>query len=291
MSDARRPRLPIIALGCAVLAVVVASVAAIRTLSRSPAPTTSRASDSATVLGELSVSAANVYKLVDGVEIVVEAGQPIGVRPTDAALARTLGLGEEDIVTALSGRATVRESDVADVIMRAGSLHVTALFADVERRGGARRTLRWRLDGDLADARNDALAADNVRTAPAAPSRPGDPLGSIVRLDDTHYSMPRATLELLASTPALILAGSRIEMSRKGNQRPTYTIAAVSPASALAHLGGRAGDSITALNRQPIGDIDDLAMWFLDAKRGAAFTVDLVRSDGTPTTIHIAITK
>lgn len=289
MTDARSPRLPLVALACALVAVALASIAAIRVLTRSDASAVPKGATSA--IDEISVAARDVYKLVDGTELVVDAGQPLGVRPKDAALAHSLGLAEDDIVTALSGRTTTRVSDIADVITRLGSAHVGAVFAETERRDGSRRTLRWRLDGDLEDARNDSLAGANLRGSASAIPRPGDPLANITKLDATHYMMPRDTLELLASTPALILAGSRVEMVRRGNQRPTYTLATIRPDSALAHLGGLDGDTVTALNKHPIGDIDDLGAWFLDAKRGAAFTVDLVRSDGTPVTIHIAITK
>ena len=107
MSEAS-PRLPIIAIGLAVTAVVFAIVATIVVVKRggparegvvavAPAPSTAPESR--------KVSALDVAELEhDGVEPVSEQGQVIGVKVTDASVRNLLGLAPTDVITGISGR-------------------------------------------------------------------------------------------------------------------------------------------------------------------------------------------
>jgi hypothetical protein len=274
MSDARTPRLPFIALGCAVVAVVVAVVAAVHVLTRrSAAPATNA------TIEERHVDASDVYKLIGAVDVVVDAGQARGVRPKDAVLARTLGLGDDDAIIALSGRSTLRENDVTQFLTRASMLEVRSLFVDLQDARSARRLVRWILDGDLFDAR---LKAQRPSTASPVPVVP--PL-DIEKLDATHYRVSRMMLHMWLQAPVATLTGTRITPDPKRG----FTLQSIRPGSIFDRLGAQPGDAITALNGERVTRIDDVLAWFNNAKRGPEITVDIVRSDGTPATIHIAI--
>jgi hypothetical protein len=284
MSDARTTRLPLVALGCAILAVVVAAVAAIHVLTRRSPPA---------AIEDRHVAATDVMKLVDGVDVVVDAGQPRGVRPKDAALARALGLGDDDALLSLSGRMTLRERDVTQLLAHESLLETHALFAELHSPARGSRIVRWIIDGDLADARRAAMPsktpapaqAPAPAPAPVAPSPLTNPLDTIEKLDATHVRIPRVTLYQLLASPKLALAGARIVPdARRG-----FVIQSVQPGSLFDRLGVAKGDTITAFNHEPVIQIDDVAAWFNNARRGTSISVDLVRSDGTPVTIDVAI--
>jgi len=260
--------------------VLVAIAAVVYALAR--APSASTAVTAPAPLPERHVAASDVIKLLDGIEVVVDAGQPRGIRPKDAALARALDLADDDVIVSISGRTTTRERDVTDILTRISMVEVRSLFVELEGADRTRHVVRWLLDGDLFDARRDAQAAA-PGAGPAAASL-HDPLDSIEKLDDTHYRISRRLLLVVLAAPAPYLATAKIDRGARG-----FVLRDVRPDSLFARLGAVAGDTIVAFNGEPVLDIDDVASWFNNARRGTSLTVGLVRSDSTPVTIHIAI--
>ncbi len=303
---AARPRLPLIALGCAVLAVAVSIIAAIVALKRDDKSPVAAAPAAALI--DQRVAASDVLKLRDHIEVVVEAGLPRGVRVTDPALAAALGLREDDMITAVSGRSITREADIVDVTFRAGS-RATTLYVEVDR-SSTRTLMRWLLDGNLLDASRDHLAAARAKAAAAAPSLGGGGIGtspgsgsgadpgaldpyvdSIVQIDATHSRVSRATLDNLLANATVLSRGCRVVPAVKSGKPDGYKLFAIRPSSVFARLGFDNGDTVHSINGAALADVDDLVSLLVDAKKKVtSFQFDLTRR-GQPVEIHVEITR
>jgi S1-C subfamily serine protease len=306
--------MPLIALGCAVLAVAVSVVAAVIVVARDDEPP---GAASPAVLLDQQVAASDVIKLSREIEVVVEAGLPRGVRVKDPALAQALGLLDDDVITAVSGRVVRGESDIAEVTLRGGRTGVTTLYVELDR-GTVHTLVRWRLDGDLLDARRDQIFAMQSGSTTAlggsaggggtAGSAAGGPLGGagpsgsgglaldpfvdeIVKLDDTHSRVSRATLDNLLSNAKQLSRGCRIVPAVKNGKPDGYKLYAIRPSSVFARLGFRNGDTVHSVNGAKLDDVDDLVSLMVDAKRKVpAFQFALTRSS-QPMLIEVEITK
>ena len=305
MTGEPRPRLPLIALGCAVLAVAVSVVAAIIVLTRDAERPVAAVAATPALL-DRRVSAADVMKLPREIEVVVDAGSPRGVRVSDPALAQALGLREDDVITAVSGRAVKSQSDVHDVTFRGATAGVTMLYVELDR-GTARTLVRWQIDGNLLDARRDQILGKPQGGGSGLPFGPGAGAGSggagsggssldpfvdeIVQLDDTHTRVARATLEKLLANATVLSRGCRIVPAVKSGKPDGYKLYAIRPSSVFARLGFVNGDTVHSINGAPLADVDDLVSLLVDAKRKVpAFVFELTRR-GQPVTVHVEITK
>src|SRR5688500_10735804 len=157
MSEADVPRrMRVIAVAAALFAMLFTLVAVIVVLMRggdAPAKAAVKPPPEVAPLSDHTVLAANVVRLKrNDVEIVVEAGVTKGLRVRDDLLAKDLGLEPDDIITTISGMAMTRDSSADDIIMRLSHVSATTLYAEVLRKGKP-TLLRWRLDGDLRQAR------------------------------------------------------------------------------------------------------------------------------------------
>lgn len=100
------------------------------------------------------VAAADVAALRSGaVTPVVEVGSAAGVRLNDPTLAGRLGLAPGDVVTQVMGVPVREPSELELSILRASSrsMKVTTLYIEIMR-DHRPRLVRWRVDGDLANA-------------------------------------------------------------------------------------------------------------------------------------------
>lgn len=281
MTDSRR--LPAIAIGMAILAVVLAVVAVI--------VTATRGGDAPTEIAKPAVPAPPVAKKIaaldvaelerDGVEPVSEAGAVIGVKVTDPGLRGALGLEAADVITSISGRAIRRQFDVYDVLVGATMMNATALFVEVQRDGAA-VLVRWDLDGDLREARRNR---PNRRPPSVRPAK--DPLlDSIKQIDDHHFTLPRATLEQLASDPTLYAQGARL---LPGGRDDGVRLFLVRPNSALWVLGLRSADTIRALTGVEIDDAQELRTAFEQVKASPIIRIEITRRN-VPEVIEITQT-
>jgi S1-C subfamily serine protease len=314
-------RMPLVAMGFAIIAVVIAGVAGIAVLMRDDAP--AAVAGSATLIDQ-RVTAVDVMKLRDQVEIVVEAGQPRGLRVTDPAVAAALGLTGDDVVTAMMGRATTRDRDITEAMLHASTLRASTVFVEVDR-SGQRIVLRWIVDGDLYEARRDALAAaadqlgigmgtgsavggsvggagsgsGNLKQAwPfAAPSsglkNPFDDtlLDTIEKVDDLNYRVPRATFEAMLASSQKTIKGARFVPSRKAGVLDGYKVFALTPTAALTKLGIANGDTLHSINTESLAELDDVRSFFVNARtRVQTYELALTRR-GQPLTMRFQITK
>lgn len=309
MSEPKPSRLPQIAVGSALLAVAVSVIAAIVVFVRDDAPPAAKPSTTLAPLIDQPVAVADIVKLRDNIEVVVDAGTPRGVRVSDPALAKALGLQDDDILTALLGRKLTRESDVSDVMTRARLLHATTLYAELER-GGASTVLRWQLDGDLGDAQRAARPGSlgTLGTPPTMPPTtppttpdPGlknpfadpdpDPvLDAIKQIDATHTRVPKKTFEALLAYPTAYVTSARVVPSVKNGDPDGYKLFAIRPGSLFDRLGLKNGDTVHSINGAPLAEVDDVVSLLVDAKnKKRIFLLDVTRR-GKPVQLEIEIT-
>ena len=116
-------------------------------------------------------------------------------------------------------------------------------------------------------------------------------LDTIVQVDGTHTTMPRATVDALLGHAAALVTGARVVPSMKSGQLDGYKLFAIRPSSLFARLGFENGDTVQSINGARLADVDDLTSLLNDAKRKASsFVFELVRR-GQPVTLTIQITK
>ncbi|MDX2086240.1 MAG: hypothetical protein SFX73_00265 [Kofleriaceae bacterium] len=281
-------RLPLIALGLAVTAVVITLVVVIVVMTRDGASAPTNAS----TLVDQRAKATDVMKLRDSVELVVEAGRAKGVRVKDAALAKALGLVDGDVMTALTGRMLVETSDVREALF--ASRRATTVYAEITR-GGAPTLLRWQLDGDMSKPSNDGVGALGTGSmggsAPSGSPVPDDPLlDTIVKVDETHYQVPRATVDAWLANPMSVAKGARVVPAIKNGQPEGMKLYAIRPSSMYARFGLLNGDTLHAINGHFLRQAQDALEAYTALRDATKLDLDIARR-GTPMVLTIEITK
>lgn len=292
MSEADR-RLRVIALGFATVAVVVAIAAVLIVVRRGDTPSEPSQKGSAHApagqVRDHTVAASEVVKLQrNSTEVVVENGTVKGVKITDDALAKTLGLEPGDVVSAISGRLLMSDGDVSSAMFNVSMMGATTLYVEVTRNGSP-LLLRWRLDGELKQARyaSSSTLSSLYSTTPAAP----DPiLDTIEKVDDTHAKLPRATADKMFADPTKYTMGARVVPAIKNGQPAGIKLYAVRPSSVYARLGLHNGDTIEAINGNDVTSMDKILEMYTKLKAANEVTVDVTRR-GKPVQLTITITK
>lgn len=279
MSEAS-PRLPIIAIGLAVTAVVLASVATIVVVRRGgstpQAMSVATASSAAAAPETRRVAAVDVAELERNiVEPVNDQGQVIGVKVNDASVRNMLGLGPTDVLTGISGRPIRRQFDVYDALVGASMMNATSLFVEIVR-DGEPRLVRWELDGDLRQARRGRPSRPTLATPSLRPVR--DPLlDTIKELDDHHFVVPRTTIEQMAANATVFAQGARTIASVKLGRPDGIRLFIVRPSSALWALGLRSGDTLQTVNGIAILDPTRLQSVYDQTKDASSLRIGLIR--------------
>jgi type II secretory pathway component PulC len=299
MSDGER-RLRIIAIGFAGAAMLVAITAAIVVMKRggdSPAPVAKEPEKPAIApIIDKTVLATDVIRLQrNSVEAVVESGQTLGVRVKDEELSRALGFEPGDILTALSGRSVTRDTDLYDAIFNVSMMSGTTMYAEITR-GGTPTLLRWKLDGDLREARYGASGStlggvfgSGTYTPPPLP--PPDPmLDTIEKVDDTHVKLPRKTAQHIFDNPMANMKGARVVPAIKNGQPNGLKLYAIRPSSVFARLGFTNGDTIQEINGTEITSADKALELYTSLSKTDEVKVTITRR-GNPMQLTITITK
>lgn len=288
-----------VAVGAAGVAMVFTLVAVIVVLARDGEPV--KASPAQPSMTDHVVPAAEIVKLRNEVELVVDDGKTQGVRIKDAALAKLLGLEPDDVLSALSGKALVQERDVTDVITRVSMMSATTLYAEVSRKGKP-LLVRWKLDGDLRQARYAAPSSSSSSlggfgigssyTPPPVPSAPDpDPLlDTIEEVDDTHYKVPRKTVDAMLANPMQFMKGARVVPAMRNGQPDGFKMYAIRPSSPFAKLGFHNGDTVHAINGFELDTPDKALEIYTKLRDATELTFDLTRR-GKPVALSIQITK
>ena len=324
MSEPDVPRrMRLVAVGAAFVAVVFALVAVIVVVTRDggSAETKPQASE-APALSDHVVPAADVVKLQrNDVEVVIEKGTTKGLRVKDAALAKALGLEDGDVITAISGKPMTREFDAYEIVLKLSMMSATTMYVEILR-ADAPVLLRWKLDGDLRQARYGAI--DSLRGSGGGGgslggsgsfgsiggsytggtsgtgglglnlrgATPTDPLlDTIEKIDDFTYHVPRKTAEALFGDPMkLMTRGARVVPSLKNGQPNGLKLYAIRPSSPFARVGLQNGDTVHAVNGFDLSETDALVDAYVKLKDASVFELEITRR-GRPVSIIIKITR
>ena len=305
MSEPDAPRqMRLVAVGAAVLAMVFTLIAVIVVLTRDGGQPKAGV-NAGKPFADHNVQATDVVRLQrDDVEVVVEQGVTKGLRVKDATLAKSLGLEDGDIITSLSGKPLMREMDASDVIVKLSLMNATTLYAEITRKQKP-LLLRWRLDGDLRQARygsRSSLFGSNSYTPPsytppslAAPSLtpPSDPdplLDMIEQVDDTHYKVPSKFVDAVLANPMAMARGARVVPAIRNGQPDGFKLYAIRPSSAYAKLGFANGDTIHSINGFELTSADKALEVYTKLRDAKSLTFELSRR-GKPVELNIEITK
>lgn len=289
------------AVGAAVLAMVFALVAVIVVVSRGDEPAKPAAKIEPAPLRDHDVRAADVVRLRYETEAVVEKGEAKGLRIKDAALAQSLGLEAGDVITAISGKPVTSEGGARDAVLKLSLMDATMLYVEVTR-AGAPTLLRWRLDGDLREARYAAMDSRIAGSSgavgglgstytPSYRASARDPLlDTIVKIDDTHYTLPRKTVDALLADPITFSKGARMVPAIRNGKPDGFKLYAIRPSSVYARLGFMNGDTVHAINGMDVSKAEDALEAYAKIKNADEVAFD-VRRRGRAVLLTIQITK
>lgn len=299
MSEVDGPRrMRLVALGAALVAVVLTAVAVIVVLGRDsePPPASAMKEEPVAPVIDRDVRATDVVRLQrNELEAVVESGVAKGLRVKDPALAQALGLEDGDVITSISGRALTRETDSFSLFSKLTMLEATVLYVEVARKDRT-TLLRWRLDGDLRQARYGSSSSNFGSLGTYTPSYtppPDDPdplFATIEKVSDNEYSVPRNTVDALLADPMKYSRQARIVPSMRNGQPHGLKLYAIRPSSVFSKLGFSNGDTIHAINGFEIASPDKALEVYTKLKDTEHVTFELTRR-GRPVVLTIKITK
>ena len=278
-------------MGFAGVAMVFAVVAAIIVVRRDDTRSEPHAGNAQqqTAVSDHTVAASEVTKLKSGVvETVVENGTVKGMKVTDEALAKTLGLEPGDVIASISGRSLTRDLDLYDAMFNVSMMNATTLYIEVLR-AGSPVLLRWRLDGSLKEARY-ASRGTPLSSLYSAPPAPDPLLDTIEKIDDTHVKVPKATVDALFADPTSIAKGARVVPAIKNGKADGFKLYAIRPSSVYARLGLMNGDTINAVNGEDVTTPDKALEVYTKVKNASELKLDISRR-GRPVELTITITK
>ena len=281
-------RVRAIAVGAALVAVGLAIAATVVVVGRR-APVAAAGA----VAIEGHVPAAQLVELRGSAVAAAPSGT--GVTVTDAAMRKAIGLADDDLITAISGRAVKREFDVYDAILGVAQLGATAIYVEILRDGHP-LLLHWSIDGDLNQARRAARAAQTPvvpRPFPkpdpfATRSAPDPVLDTVATIDEAHAEVPRATLQRLLDDPSLVAGSARVIPAMRSGSPDGFKLYAIRPGSFYARLNLQNGDTVRAVNGYELTSPDRAIEVF--SRLGSATTVTLdVERRGQPVILTISI--
>jgi S1-C subfamily serine protease len=283
-------RLMWIAVGLAAVALATAVVAAVVVVGRGEDKPIERATAAPVAKAPIDrrVAAGDVLPLDRPGELVPKRE---GVRIGDADLAKKLGLEPDDVIVSISGRPVTRPFDLHEVVFNTSMMNVTTLYVELAR---DHTLVRWLLDGDLRTARYSSSSSSSSSLyssggSPVAPPLPSDPLiDTIVEVDLTHYTIPKASLDAMFASMAKYASQARIVPSVRNGSPDGIKLYAIRPSSIFAHLGLMNGDTIVAINGDDITTADKALRAYTKLRSATQARIDLVRR-GKPVTLTITI--
>jgi S1-C subfamily serine protease len=230
----------------------------------------------------VSVAADDVMALETGAQFT-----PQGAHVDDPALAARLHLHAGDVIVALSGRRMHDGFDVHRVITLDGAEVIAELSRD-----GQAVLERWKVNGKArspAPPSGSAAATAVIPPVPPPAPPPPDPLlDTIVRDDDTHAHLPRATVEALLADPDKLMRDARIVPATYNGAPAGFRIFGVRPSSIAKRLGLQNGDTIYAINGLQLSSADLAIVAYPQLRHAVHLDVSIDRH-GTPMTISIQI--
>lgn len=281
-----RPAL--IAICFAVVALVTSLIAVVVVMRRSKAPAVVAVPKNTRV--DRTIDANDVTKLKrDVVEKAVdERGDVIGVTVKDAAVRTALGLEAGDIITAINGRAIKREFDVYDAVLGMSMMDASIVYLEVLR-GKEPSLVRWKLDGELRQARNGPSRRPPPATSNPFTASPDPLVDSIRRIDELHYEVPRATIDQMLANPDRFARQARIVPSIRNGQPDGFKLYAIQTGSFWFAIGLENGDTIRSVNGHDLSTPDKALELYQKVKGASELRILVGRRDGTEETIAITV--
>ena len=280
-----------VALGFAVVAVVVVGIAVAVVALRGPSATASPATRTPIVADGpeiVVVDARDVVRMDRGtVEPVMDRGTMVGVRINDPELLATLRLESTDIITAISGKTVRRQFDVNDALAGAGLSNATALYVELVR-GGKPVLVKWELEGDLREARTGVIG--RMSRLPPTPLAP-DPLSdTIKRVTDFEFELPRSTMmQIGTNVQSGMSLGVRPVAAIRSGLVEGVKLYSIRAGSVWAALGLKNGDTIVSVTGRPIL-MTNLNDEFERAKSESTLEASILRR-GNAVALKYSITK
>jgi S1-C subfamily serine protease len=293
-----------IALGAALTALVLASVAFVVVLNRSdpPAPPAAvRAAVPAVVappaFEERSVASSDLLRLqtFDATEVAAAGGQK-GLRIRDPELSRALGLHPDDILVAFGGQRIETQMSLQTALGLAAWGKNEALYVRL-----ARGTLvQWTVPGGMQPPNvswGTTLPSPQPSTQPSKlPVPSGTPsidsalLATFREVDDTHVEVPRATVEAIYSDFDQLGGGARLVPSRQNGRYTGIKLYAIRPNSIYAAAGLKNGDTVRAINGADLVsvDVDQLSQQLQRLRTVDRWMIDITRR-GRPIQLTITV--
>jgi type II secretory pathway component PulC len=273
----QRDRLRVIAMGFAMASLAIVLVAVIVVGHRGGAAPAEPGVVIEQPPHDQQVTAVDVVKLEQAVEAI--GG---GVHVTDRELQQRLGLTDDDVITSIDGRAIAVSDDIHEALFEIAMMKAQTLYVELLRDHGP-ALVRWRVEGDLRGARHD------YGYTPSRLPPPPDPLlDTIHKVDDTHYTIPAATVQQLTLDPAQLARGARIVPAMKNGTPSGFKLYAIRPYSVVARFGIVNGDTVRTINGHDLQSASD-AMDVYRQLHGATQVVIELERRGSPITLTISV--
>jgi general secretion pathway protein C len=138
-----------------------------------------------------------------------------------------------------------------------------------------------------------ASCPDVATASPPPPAQDDDELGKaldagIKKIDDTHYQISRAVVDLVLSNPMAVAKGARVVPAMKDGKPSGFKLYAIRPSSIWARVGLMNGDTLVAINGFDLTSADKALEVYTKLRDAKTLVVDLERR-GQPLTLNIAI--
>jgi hypothetical protein len=256
-----------IALGLAAAALVVASIAVVVVIRRG-------GETHEAALVEREIGATDLLRLREWHSVdAVGQGDRAGVKIKDAELAKQLGLQPDDVIVAVSGHRVTRDFDVYAALAAEAQNDATTVYAELAR--GA--LMRWRVQGDLHPATGQLPMPAPTPGRLDDPDPPDPVIDSIRKLDDTHYSVPRTSVDAVLDNPMQMAKQMRIVPSIKLGKPNGFKLYAIRPSSLPSRIGFQNGDTVIAVNGGELTTPDKALELYTKLKSMDHFTFDIER--------------
>ncbi len=191
-----------------------------------------------------------------------------------------LGFANGDLVKSINGKALVDPSAVLEAYSK---MRTADRMTFVVGRGDRDVTIEWRLVGaPSAPTRSPASFV-----APAPDPATAEVIAQISRLDDTHYTIPRAAL-LKVRTAPMLARPTRIVPEIRDGKPVGFRLFGVRPGSIPAAVGITNGDVILAINGLPMTTPDKALEVYAQRATTGAYQLSIEHL-GKPVTIEVKI--
>ena len=177
-------------------------------------------------------------------------------------------------MTALAGSYWLGE-DIPD----AGRIvNIEPRWVDFENRTAGNRVERVDLLGAVPPAQPAAAATPGK---PAATGAEGDFIAAVdkgvKKIDDTHYEIDRALVDMVLGDPNLVARGARIVPSIKDGKANGFKVYAIRPNSAFAKIGLQNGDTLHSVNGFEMTSPDKALEVYTKVKSANNLTISMTR--------------